>query len=95
LPGVKTATGLDCSSLPNNNGGDWTTDFDNIKCYDQLKVNAVLNWIQGKTHLGGPKGRVPEVFGMNFQSVSVGQKLIESASRRLHHRPARRLSHGG
>ncbi len=78
LPGVKTATGLDCSTLPNNNGGDWTTDFDNIKCYDQLKVNAVLNWIQGKTHLGGAKGRVPEIFGMNFQSVSVGQKLIES-----------------
>jgi len=78
LPGVKTATGLDCSSLPNSNGGDWTTDFDNIKCYDQLKVNAVLNWIQGKTHLGGSKGRVPEIFGMNFQAVSVGQKLIES-----------------
>jgi Type I phosphodiesterase / nucleotide pyrophosphatase len=79
LPGVKTATGLDCSSLPNNNGGDWTTDFDNIKCYDQLKVNAVLNWIQGKTHLGGgSSGRVPEIFGMNFQAVSVGQKLIES-----------------
>jgi len=32
--------------------------FRHIKCYDQLKVNAVLNWIQGKTHLGGGKGRV-------------------------------------
>src|SRR5882757_9048627 len=60
-----------------SNGGDWTTDFDNIKCYDQLKVNAVLNWIQGKTHLGGAKGTVPAIFGMNFQSVSVGQKLLE------------------
>jgi hypothetical protein len=79
LPGIKTATGLDCSSIPNNNGGDWTTDFDNIKCYDQLKVNAVLNWIQGKTHLGGGKGRVPEIFGMNFQAVSVGQKLLASS----------------
>ncbi|MDP8985389.1 MAG: alkaline phosphatase family protein [Pseudomonadota bacterium] len=78
LPGVKTATGLDCSTVPNNNGGDWTTDFDNIKCYDQLKVNAVLNWIQGNTHLGNPKGRVPEIFGMNFQAVSVGEKLVES-----------------
>jgi hypothetical protein len=44
LPGVKTATGLDCTAVPNNNGRDWTGDFDNIKCYDQLKVNAVLNW---------------------------------------------------
>jgi len=77
LPGVKTAAGLDCTSIPNNNGGDWTTDFNNIKCYDQLKVNAVLNWIRGKTHLGNTNGRVPAIFGMNFQSVSVGQKLIE------------------
>jgi len=77
LPGVKTATGLDCSKV-NINGGDWTTDFDNIKCYDQLKVNAVLNWIDGKTHLGTATAPVPNVFGMNFQAVSVGQKLIES-----------------
>ena len=77
LPGVKTATGLDCSKLPNNNGGDWTTDFDNIKCYDQLKVNAVVNWIHGKSHLGTGTAPVPAIFGMNFQAVSVGQKLIE------------------
>jgi hypothetical protein len=78
LPGVQTATGLDCTRVPNNNGGDWTGDFDNIKCYDQLKVNAVLNWIDGKTHLGNASAVVPKIFGMNFQAVSVGQKLIES-----------------
>ena len=78
LPGVKTATGLDCSKIPNANGGDWTTDFDDIKCNDQLKVNAVLNWIRGKDHLGDRATQVPTVFGMNFQAVSVGEKLIES-----------------
>lgn len=78
LPGVKTAAGLDCSIIPNNNGTDWTGDFDNIKCNDQLKVNAVRNWIKGNDHLGGAKGKVPMIFGMNFQAVSVGQKLIES-----------------
>ncbi len=77
LPGVKTATGLDCGHMQNNNGGDWTTDFDGIKCYDQLKVNAVLNWIRGKTRLGDHEAPVPAIFGMNFQAVSVGQKLIE------------------
>jgi hypothetical protein len=77
LPGVKTAGGLDCSTVPNNNGGDWTGDFDNVKCNDQLKVNAVLNWIDGKTHLGNATAAVPQVFGMDFQAVSVGQKLIE------------------
>ncbi len=78
LPGVKTATGLDCSTVPTANGGDWTGDFKNIQCYDQLKVNAVLNWIRGKTHLGTATAVTPVIFGMNFQSVSVGQKLIEN-----------------
>lgn len=77
LPGVKTATGLDCAKIPNDNGGDWTGDFDNVKCYDQLKVNAVLNWIHGKSHLGTSTAPVPAIFGMNFQAVSVGEKLIE------------------
>jgi Type I phosphodiesterase / nucleotide pyrophosphatase len=84
LPGVVTAaesgqTGVDCSQIsPSSN--DWTTDFDAIKCYDQLKVNAVLNWIHGKTHLGGSKAPVPVIFGMNFQAVSVGEKLIKPSS---------------
>jgi type I phosphodiesterase/nucleotide pyrophosphatase len=77
LPGVKTAAGMDCSTIPDATGGDWTTSFKDIQCYDQLKVNAVLNWINGKTHLGGSSAPVPAIFGMNFQAVSVGQKLIE------------------
>ena len=77
LPGITTA-GLhdNCSAL--SSGGAWTDHFLAIRCYDQLKVNAVLNWINGKNHLGGSKAPVPVIFGMNFQAVSVGQKLIES-----------------
>jgi type I phosphodiesterase/nucleotide pyrophosphatase len=84
LPGVTTAgTNFDCSKIQASGsatvaGNDWTTDFQAIQCYDQLKVNAVLNWINGKTHLGDHKAPVPVIFGMNFQSVSVGQKLIEN-----------------
>jgi hypothetical protein len=77
LPGVTTPTGLSCSPLPDAIGGDWTSSFENIKCYDTLKVHAVLNWINGKTHLGDHNAPVPVIFGMNFQAVSVGQKLIE------------------
>jgi hypothetical protein len=77
LSGVKTASGVDCSTQVNLTAADWTSDFDNIKCYDQLKVNAVLHWIDGKTHLGTANAVVPKIFGMNFQAVSVGQKLIE------------------
>ena len=79
LPGVVTADGLlDCSTIPDNNGDDWTRSFRNIRCYDQLKVNAILNQIDGKTHLGTAKAPVPNIFGMNFQAVSVGQKLVAS-----------------
>jgi len=79
LPGLTTANGFDCGTLVPN-GGDWTIDFDAIKCNDQLKVNAVLNQIHGRTHLGTSKAPVPVIFGMNFQAVSVGQKLIEPGS---------------
>src|SRR5262249_26782527 len=47
------------------------------QCYDTLKVNAILNQISGKTHNGKSQAPVPTIFGMNFQAVSVGQKLIE------------------
>jgi hypothetical protein len=78
LPNIQTATGLHCDPIIDNNGGAWTDSFDNIKCYDQLKVNAVLNWIRGRTHLNTASAPIPEIFGMNFQAVSVGQKLIEN-----------------
>jgi hypothetical protein len=69
-----------CSPLPdtNPNVGDWTTSFQDIQCYDSTKVIAVLNWINGKSSSGQPTGRVPTIFGMNFQAVSVGQKLVEN-----------------
>ena len=84
LPGVTTAgTNFDCSTIAASGsatvaGNDWTTDFQAIQCYDQLKANAVVNWINGKTHLGGSSAPVPVIFGMNFQAVSVGEKLIEN-----------------
>jgi hypothetical protein len=42
---------------------------------DHLKVQAIINEIHGLKHDGQPGSGVPEVFGMNFQAVSVGQKL--------------------
>jgi len=47
--------------------------------YDQLKVQAVLNEIDGKTSDGNRTAPVPAIFGMNFQAVSVGQKLVDPA----------------
>ena len=53
----------------------WTTSFDNIKCYDSIHVQAVLNQIDGYNHDRSKRIGVPAVFGTNFQAVSVGQKL--------------------
>jgi hypothetical protein len=86
LPGVVTPptalhpSGIQCNNSgnpPDNNNATWTDSFMNIQCYDTLKVNAVVSWIDGKTHSGSSSARVPNIFGMNFQAVSVGQKLIE------------------
>jgi len=79
LPGVTTSEGKSCSTI-RDSGADltaWTNSFENIQCYDTLKVNAILNEIHGKTH-NGAAAKVPTIFGMNFQAVSVGQKLIEA-----------------
>jgi len=42
---------------------------------DAKKVQAVINEIHGLDHAGRPVGAAPAIFGMNFQAVSVGQKL--------------------
>jgi len=75
---VTTPLGMKCNPIPDpSQTGAYTDSFQNIQCYDTLKVNAILNQIDGKTHDGKKSAPVPAVFGMNFQSVSVGQKLIE------------------
>src|SRR3974390_52277 len=61
--------------ITNNNGFDNTVSVVCTANNDGLKVQAILNEIQGKTHDGKPGAGVPVVFGMNFQAVSVGQKL--------------------
>jgi len=82
LPAVQTPTGMSCESIPDK-GADltaWTNSFQNIQCYDTLKVSAIVNEIKGKDHLGRKDTKVPNIFGMNFQAVSVGQKLIEKSN---------------
>jgi len=67
-----------CHTLPDPNpSGDWTSSFEDIKCYDTIKVQAILNEIDGKTHDGMASAPVPTLYGMNFQAVSIGQKLME------------------
>ena len=78
LPQVKL---MNCDPLPDQSAvfSTWTESFANIQCYDSLKVQAILNEIDGMNHDGTALRRVPNVFGMNFQVVSVGQKLVENS----------------
>ncbi len=63
--------------ITNVNGFDATVSVDCTVANDQLKVTAVINEINGLKHDGTPAGGAPAVFGMNFQAVSVGQKLAK------------------
>jgi len=72
-----------CNPLPDqtavSSSNDYTSSFQNIQCYESLKVQAIVNEINGKDHSGTTRKPVPNLFGMNFQVVSVGQKLIEKS----------------
>jgi hypothetical protein len=85
LPALIPGTDTDlvpqrCTPLPDpvppSFGDDYTQSFLNVQCYDGIKVNAVVNEIKGMNHDGTAKTKVPVIFGMNFQAVSIGQKLI-------------------
>jgi hypothetical protein len=46
--------------------------------YDNIKVQGVLNQINGTDHTGSNVVGVPALFGMNFQALSVAQKLAKN-----------------
>ena len=73
-----SGTGVDDLYTPevtNFNGFDNTISVVCTVENDYLKVQGIINQIQGLKHDGTPGPGVPAVFGMNFQGVSVGQKL--------------------
>ena len=85
----RQASGLRLVNGPSGHGVDdlYTPEITNAPGFDNtvsvvctiqndyLKVQGILNEIHGLTHDGKPGPGVPAVFGMNFQGVSVGQKL--------------------
>jgi len=63
---------------PTGAGPFFITDYPgNTEAYDQIKVDAVLNQIDGKTSGGAAAAGVPSIFGMNFQTVSVAEKDVD------------------
>ena len=58
-----------------NGDADYTQSVPDCIYYDGLKVAAVINEINGFDHTGTVAAPVPAILGMNFQAVSVGEKL--------------------
>ncbi|SEK46279.1 alkaline phosphatase family protein [Nitrosovibrio tenuis] len=57
------------------NGFDATFSVVTAAANDKLKVDAVINEIRGFDHSGTKNVGKPTILGMNFQAVSVGQKI--------------------
>jgi hypothetical protein len=56
-------------------GDDFTKSHLAIKLYDSLKVKAVVNQCKGLNSTGKHHVGTPAIFGMNFQAISVAEKL--------------------
>jgi len=74
-PSGKGVDDLYTPEITNAPGFDNTVSVVCTAQNDALKVQAVLNEIHGLSSDGLKKVGIPAVFGMNFQAVSVGQKL--------------------
>lgn len=79
-PSGKGVDDLYTPEITNVNGFDATVSVDCTVANDQLKVAAIIKEIGGLTHDGLPAGGAPKLFGMNFQAVSVGQKVAKDNS---------------
>ncbi|SEM61941.1 alkaline phosphatase family protein [Streptacidiphilus jiangxiensis] len=63
------------NGVPYPQDDDWAHIDAATKQYDGYKVQAVLDEIGGRDHSGKTKVGTPAIFGMNFQTVSVAQKI--------------------
>jgi len=63
------------NGVPYPQDSDWSHIDAATKQYDGYKVQGVLNEIDGYDHSGKDKVGTPAIFGTNFQTLSVAQKI--------------------
>jgi type I phosphodiesterase/nucleotide pyrophosphatase len=63
------------NGVPYPQDDDWAHIDAATKQYDGYKVQAVINELNGYDHSGQSKVGVPAILGMNFQAVSVAEKV--------------------
>ncbi len=67
--------GVDDLFAPEINADGTTDSVDKTIAYDATKVAAIVNELKGFDHAGKTKAGAPAILGMNFQAISVAQKL--------------------
>jgi hypothetical protein len=68
------------NGVPYPQDDDWAHIDAATKQYDGYKVQAVINELNGYDHSGTQKVGVPGILGMNFQTVSVAEKVDSPAT---------------
>jgi hypothetical protein len=63
------------NGVPYPTDTDWAHDDAATKQYDGYKVQAVIHELNGYDHSGTRRVGVPAILGMNFQTVSVAEKV--------------------
>jgi hypothetical protein len=79
-PSGKGVDDLYTPEITNAGGLDNTVSVVCTAENDQKKVQGIINEINGLNHEGTKAPGTPVVFGMNFQAVSVGEKLAKDNS---------------
>jgi hypothetical protein len=72
------STAVEPNGTPYPRDISWTGDNAATRQYDSYKVQAIVNEIDGHDHSGTTNVGVPAIFGMNFQTVSTAEKLLQS-----------------
>ena len=73
------------NGVPYPTDTDWAHDDAATKQYDGYKVQAVLNELDGYNHSRTQKVGIPAILGMNFQTVSVAEKVDSPATLTRNH----------
>ena len=68
------------NGVPYPQDDDWAHIDAATKQYDGYKVQAILNEINGLDHSGKTSVGTPAIFGMNFQTLSVAEKIPSDAA---------------
>ena len=67
--------GVDDLYTPEIRTATRSKNISKIEDFDDMRVKALLHEINGRDHTGTQVAEVPTLFGMNFQAISMAQKL--------------------